>query len=631
MIISKFVNQLLAKYEIQDIETAFVQFFVDVNDIKVKRNKRIKSIIHNDKENIKSIKSIIKNHERQEFNLYDLVNVFELLIPEKDRKLNGAFFTPKKITQFIVKNTIKSKNPSVYDPSCGCGAFLIEATDYINKKYRKKVIDIIENNIYGTDIAKYSIERAKILLTLLALKNNEDKPEILFKLSNVDSLESRLDQLYPKIINAGGFDIVIGNPPYVKFQDLDVKTRGNLYTNWQTLKKGNYNLYFAFFELGMNVLKEDGTLGYITPNNYFTSIAGIHLREYLELNRYIDRIIDFNHLMLFNAQTYTCITFLKKTKENCFYYERINDYENLNCLNHRIGYSRIKYSDLNNKKWRLLKDVDQENIRKIESTEHKLGNIVDIRVGIATCKDAIYFIDGNKQKAGYYQKKYNDLSAYNAQADKLYLIEHEITKPIVKISDYKDQEGLNQNKRRIIFPYKKVGGRVEIIPEDELKKNFPECYRYLLAAKDELATRDKGKIKYPQWYAYARTQGLNYFGEKLFTPTFSSKPRFLREKNPDTLFCNGYAVYLKQSLYLFPIIQNLDLDILSKILNSKIMEYYIKRTSVSIEGGYPCYQKNFIELFGIPNFTGNEFKFLRDENNKEKIDEFLVKKYQVRF
>lgn len=622
MIMSKFVNQLLAIYEIRDIETAFVQFFIDRNNIKVTRNNLIKSIIHNNKENIKSIKAAIKNYEPQDFDLYDLVNIFELLIPEKDRKLNGAFFTPKKITKFIVKNTIKSKNQTIYDPSCGCGAFLIETTDYINKKYRKKGTDIIENNIYGTDIAGYSIERAKILLTLLALQNNEDKAEILFNLNNVDSLESRLDQLYPKIIKAGGFDVVIGNPPYVKFQDLDIKTRGNLYTNWQTLKKGNYNLYFAFFELGMNVLKKDGILGYITPNNYFTSIAGVHLREYLESNRYINRIIDFNHLMLFDVQTYTCITFLKKTKKDYFYYEQIDNYENLNNLNHRIDYSRIKYSDLNNKKWRLSKDVDQENIRKIESAEHKLGSIVDIRVGIATCKDAIYFVDGNTQKAGYYQKKYND---------KLYLIEHEITKPIVKISDYKDQEGLGQNKRRIIFPYKKVDGRVEVIPEDELKNNFPECYRYLLAAKDELATRDKGKIKYPQWYAYARTQGLNYFGEKLFTPTFSSKPRFLREKNPDTLFCNGYAVYLKQSLYLFPIIQNLDLDILSKLLNSKIMEYYIKRTSVSIEGGYPCYQKNFIELFGIPNFTGNEFKFLRDENNKEKIDEFLVKKYQVRF
>lgn len=619
---SNFVNQLLAIYEIRDIETAFVQFFIDRNNIKVTRNNLIKSIIHNNKENIKSA---IKNHEPQDFDLYDLINIFELLIPEKDRNLNGAFFTPKKITKFIVKNTIKSKNQTIYDPSCGCGAFLIETTDYINKKYRKKVIDIIENNIYGTDIAEYSIERAKILLTLLALQNNEDNTGILFNLNNVDSLESRLDILYPKIIKGGGFDVVIGNPPYVKFQDLDIKTRGNLYTNWQTLKKGNYNLYFAFFELGMNALKKDGILGYIAPNNYFTSIAGVHLREYLESNMYINRIIDFNHLMLFDAQTYTCITFLEKTKKDYFYYARIDNYENLNNLNnlnHHIDYSRIKYSEINNKKWRLLKDVDQENIRKIESTEHKLGSVVDIRVGIATCKDAVYFIDGNMQKAGYYKKKYKDT---------LYLIEHNITKPIVKISDYKDQEGLNQNKRRIIFPYKKVDGRVEAIPEDELKNNFPECYRYLLAVKDELSTRDKGKIKYPQWYAYARTQGLNYFGEKLFTPTFSSKPRFLREKNPDTLFCNGYAVYLKQSLHLFPIIQNLDLDILSKILNSKIMEYYIKRTSVSIEGGYPCYQKNFIELFGIPNFTENEFKFLRDENNKEKIDEFLIKKYQVQF
>ena len=59
------------------------------------------------------------------------------------------------------------------------------------------------------------------------------------------------------------------------------------------------------------------------------------------------------------------------------------------------------------------------------------------------------------------------------------------------------------------------------------------------------------------------------------------------------------------------------------------MDYYIKRTSVSIEGGFPCYQKNFIEIFGVPNFSDKEIKFLKNEKNKEAIDNFLVKKYEI--
>jgi len=59
------------------------------------------------------------------------------------------------------------------------------------------------------------------------------------------------------------------------------------------------------------------------------------------------------------------------------------------------------------------------------------------------------------------------------------------------------------------------------------------------------------------------------------------------------------------------------------------MEYYVKQTSVSIEGGYPCYQKNFIELFGIPNFTTSEIIFLNKERDKKRLDNFLIKKYGI--
>lgn len=414
---------------------------------------------------------------------------------------------------------------------------------------------------------------------------------------------------------------MIGNPPYVKFQDLNKNLREKLYKDWRTLKTGNYNLYFAFFELGIAIMKTDGVLGYITPNNYFTSLAGVPLREYLETNRLIEKIIDFNHLKLFEAQTYTCITFLKKNNGDFFYYERVDNYEALSHLK-ELHYSKINFVDLNNKKWRLLRDSDQENIKKIEGIGKKLGDIVDIRVGIATCKDSVYFIDGLGLAGNYYSKLYRG---------KNYKIEKEITQPIAKISDFRVQTDLEKNNRRIIFPYRKNNGKVEIIKENELKNTYPCCYEYFLAAKTELSTRDKGGVKYPEWYAYARTQGLNFLGKKLLTPTFSSEPRFLLEKDENTLFCNGYAIYSIDESNLFSKIeQQLNLDSLRKILNSSVMDYYIKRTSVSIEGGYPCYQKNFIELLGIPIFTADELNFLNQEEDRKRIDNFLIKKYDIK-
>jgi methylase of polypeptide subunit release factors len=615
----KKLEKILGEYNPLIIEAALVQLFVETNDILVKRNTLIKKLIEDKDDDVLLAKELLIDKVEAR-DITDFVNIFELLVPRDNKKINGAFFTPKIITDFVVSQTITSSSQKVCDPSCGCGAFLIAAAVFISEKFGKNIVDIIEENLYGVDIADYSVRRAKILLSLLSLKNGEDKENIKFNLKTADSLVIDWKKPFYETNKGEGFDIVIGNPPYVKFQDLNKELREKLYSDWLTLKTGNYNLYFAFFELGVTIIKAGGVLGYITPNNYFTSLAGVQLREYLESNKLIEKIIDFNHLKLFEAQTYTCITFLKRKEADFFYYERVDDYEALNSLN-KLHYSRIYFRELNNKKWRLLRDNDQENIRKIEKIGKKLGNLVDIRVGIATCKDSVYFVDGSTFKSGYYHKSYKEKS---------YQIEKNITKPIVKISDFKVQDDLDKNSRRIIFPYQKPNGAAKIIKESEFKKLYPCCYEYLLAVKVELATRDKGGVKYPEWYAYARTQGLNFLGEKLITPTFSSEPRFLLEKDETALFCNGYAIYLIEKPSLFSKFeQQLNLNVLSKILNSRVMDYYIKRTSVSIEGGYPCYQKNFIELLGIPDFTSKELNFLNNENDKKIIDNFLIEKYDI--
>src|SRR3989344_2770189 len=542
----KNLAEILGEHDPLIIETALVQLFVEANGILVKRNTLIKKMLGNKDEDVLAAKELLIDKVEAK-NITDFVNIFELLVPRDDKKINGAFFTPKIITNFVVSQTITSPSQKVCDPSCGCGAFLIAAAIFISEKFGKNVIDIIEENLYGVDISDYSVRRVKILLSLLSLKNGRDKENIKFNLKTADSLVVDWKKLFYETNKGEGFDVVIGNPPYVKFQDLNKELREKLYKDWLTLKTGNYNLYFAFFELGVAIIKAGGVLGYITPNNYFTSLSGIQLRGYLESNKLIEKIIDFNHLKLFEAQTYTCITFLKKK--------------------------------------------------------------------------AVDFVDGSTLKNDYYHKFYKERS---------YQIEKNITKPIVKISDFKSQDDLDKNSRRIIFPYQKPNGRAKINKENELKKLYPYFYEYLLAAKIELITRDKGGIEYPEWYAYARTQGLNFLGEKLITPTFSSEPRFLLEKNENALFCNGYAIYSIAKPSLFSKLeQPLSLGVLSKILNSRVMDYYIKRTSVSIEGGYPCYQKNFIELLGVPNFTPKELNFLNKESDQKIIDNFLIEKYDI--
>ena len=155
--------------------------------------------------------------------------------------------------------------------------------------------------------------------------------------------------------------------------------------------------------------------------------------------------------------------------------------------------------------------------------------------------------------------------------------------------------------------------------------------------KEELLSRDKGKIKYNPFYAWGRTQGLTRFGKKILNPTFSQYPRFLVVEDEEAVFTNGYGIFFKEQekeCNLFSDIEHSlskieNIDIVQKVLNSEIMHYYISRTSVSIEGGYPCYQKNFIEKFTIPEFSYNEVHELRSLSNQRDINLFLADKYQV--
>jgi adenine-specific DNA-methyltransferase len=484
--------------------------------------------------------------------------------------------------------------------------------------FNKPIRKIIQENIYGSDILEYNIHRAKLILTIYALQNGEQLTESDFNLYHQDSLKANWKHQ---------FDNIVGNPPYVKFQDLTDENRTYLAKHWTTVEGGTFNLYFAFFELGYKLLKPTGKLGYITPNNYFTSLAGEAIRKYFQDKKCVTRIIDFSHKKVFDAQTYTALTFLNKLENDAIIFDRIKDGFSPEEFLIKANGSPNYIKDLNFKKWRLLKTDEQQNIKTIETIGKPIGKLFDICVGIATLKDEIFFIDGTKTKDGYYLKT----------TDKgIFEIEKGAVKPVYKISDFKTQSEIDQNKRKIIFPYIIKKGIAAPIPENIFKNKFPKCYAYLLSEKENLLARDKGKVKFEPFFVWGRTQGLTRIGRKILTPTFSLHPRFTLVKEQESFFTNGYGIFFRepeiQSLFNEPVnpISKLEnIDVVQKILNSCVMDYYVTKTSVSIEGGYPCYQKNFIEKFTIPELKVEEIEFIRSLSNPIEIDEFLIGKYQI--
>jgi hypothetical protein len=344
----------------------------------------------------------------------------------------------------------------------------------------------------------------------------------------------------------------------------------------------------------------------------------------LQAGRFVRRIVDFGEKQVFDGkQTYTCITFIDKKPKDFLEYACLDgDFKDIA----HVHFTKVDYRTLNPKKWRLLSEKDQRNILQIESAGVRLGKIANISTGIATLKDSLYFVDSTIREDGYYVKIYNGTK---------YLVENGITKEIIKVSDFKTQEEMRRNTRRIIFPYK-LGKSPVLMQEQELEREFPKTFEYLCAIKKELAVRDKGKKSYPGWFAYGRTQGLNNIGEKILTPTFSDKPRFLLCEKKDALFCNGYGLTLADAQQLRVDTNWLrqpskQLALICKILNSSIMDYYIRKTSYVIEGGFFCYQKQFLQSFSLPRLSETEASELLAENDRTKIDEFLLCKYGIIF
>lgn len=617
MINKGIINDILKTQDIDVIEKHLVYSFI--------RNKNL------DFEKSPIIKKLLRDFELQTdvylklspleiSNLKQLENYLELLIPKTDRKVNGAFFTPTYIVDYIVSEVSPKEKDKCLDPSCGCGAFLIGIAEYYQKNYRKPIKKIIKENIFGSDILDYNINRSKIILSLLGLQNNEVIEESDFNLFCQDSLRTNWAEKY---------EIVVGNPPYVKYQDLSDENRLYLADKWQTIENGTFNLYFAFFELGYKLLIPNGKLGYITPNNYFTSLAGLSLRQYFSQTKCLTRIVDFRHKKVFDAQTYTAITFASKKENDSVLFDKISDNQTCQEFLKSANGSPNLLQELNVKKWRLLKTAEQNNIKIIENIGTPIKNLFNIAVGIATLKDEVFFVDSVNEENGYLVK--------NTEKGTFY-IEKEITKPVYKISQFKNQNEINRNTLRIITPYFTDLKNATPIPEEEFKNKYPKCYEYLLSEKETLETRDKGKSKYSPFYVWGRTQGITRFGKKILNPTFSKHPRFLFVPEEDAYYTNGYGIYFNKdnskSMSLFAddtheISKEENILVAQKILNSIVMDYYISTTSVSIQGGFPCYQKNFIEKFTIPDFSKEEIELLKGIDCKNEIDEFLVRKYQV--
>lgn len=571
------------------------------------------------------------------------------------RKAGGVYYTPQYVVDYIVKNTIgklcENKTPSqvaeikIVDPACGSGSFLLGAYQYLlnwhkdyytqnpNKKNpittegtlttteKKK---ILLNNIYGVDIDTNAVEVTKLSL-LLKCMEGETQASIahqmtMFKervlptlddniksgnsLIDTDYYDNQLDfgeerkikpfswqKAFPEVFKKGGFDVVIGNPPYVEFKQLD-----QIFKNYLSIKyesaKGKYDLYIPFIEKAIKLLKEGGETSFIVPSMFTKRDYGLEIRTFIKKNIAIKSLVYFGDFQVFDGVTvFPFVYIFKKGKINK---TKITLFPTQKGLTHSIvsqsinenksdEYSlkyQIDEKTLDKNAW-VISDSKISNLKtKIENTTNSklLKDISEyIFVGVQSGKDEVFYITEKEIKQ--------------------YKLERKLCLPIFKGRDI-NKYRQNWSGTYCIYPYDKKTNKV--IQEKELKSEYPNIYAYLQGKIELLKGRSYFDNSSKLWYELWCERILNKFQQrKIVNAEIADNNRFYLD---DENYLGNTKIF---STVLIDEWKE-DYNYVLGILNSKVLEFYHKQISVPKAGGFFEYKTQFLNLYPIREIDTND-------------------------
>ncbi|MBS9388011.1 MAG: Eco57I restriction-modification methylase domain-containing protein [Dolichospermum sp. WA123] len=399
----------------------------------------------------------------------------------------------------------------VIDPACGSGAFLIAAFDYFASQYQRvndnlqflkhqttenMELDktILSNNLFGVDLSPESVEITKLSLwlktatqgkTLTYLDDNIKIGNSIINDAKITDLPFNWENEFPQIFAEGGFDVVIGNPPYIR-QELLSPFKPYLQENYQTYD-GVADIYIYFYEKGLNLLKPAGIISYIVTNKWLRSGYGEPLRRFFSQESVFEQIIDFGHAPIFeDADTFPCIIAARKSEVSNTENEEKSvlicavprgELKNINLIQYVQNPENsftIPWSRFTANAWSLEPPAVDDLMRKIQRVGVPLKEFAGVKpiCGIKTGFNEAFFIDdATKNKL--------------VQADPKCA---EIIKPLLRGQDIKRWIP-EWDKVWIIFAHKDID-----IEQYPVIKEHLEIYRNKLEAR-------AGKQSWWQWQA----------------------------------------------------------------------------------------------------------------------------------
>lgn len=390
-----------------------------------------------------------------------------------------------------------------------------------------------------------------------------------------------------------GFDIVIGNPPYIRLQTLKQKDPDQVVffkDTYESARKGNYDVYVVFVERGMQLLKPTGSLAYILPHKFFNAQYGEPLRDLLSRGRHLNHVVHFGDQQVFpGATNYVCLLFLSKQGTDHLRFVKVDDLREW--LTNRTGAeAEISPSKITSAEWNFAAGKGAEILERLESTDLKLSGVADrMFQGSITSADTVFLF---KQ---FGTKTERTTEVFSKELQEWVTVENGLLKQVVRSGDigryYAGVEAL------VLFPYEVRGTSARLYTQSEMEQRFPMAWQYFNRNRELLQSREHGKFNDSEWYRFGRTQNLGMWEQtKLMVPYMITNLSAYLDEDEHLYFINvttgGYGITIKR--------QGGSLKFLCGLLNSRVLDYYLKHVSTNFHGGYFAANKQFIEQLPIP-------------------------------
>lgn len=470
--------------------------------------------------------------------------------------------------------------------------YLIDETKKLNNKIKQK------SSLLNSAVQKISYESES--------KDAQLLKSFQFDLDAITEKEVKLNQLYNStdrpfflwriffkdVFDQGGFDIVIGNPPYIQLQKLTSDLNAYSEAKYDTFIKTG-DIYCLFYELGNNILKPNGNLNFITSNKWMNAAYGKNFREFLLKKTNPILLVDFSKTVIFPAAVVfvNILLFKKEKNQNLLKGVKVqSDFQvGRSDLAEYIENNTIEISDLKSDNWTIA-----------DKSDFEITKVID-EIGIPLKNWDLKFFRGIT--SGFNQAFHIDI------ATKTELISRdnknsEIIKPLLRGKDIKRW---NYSFENLYILNTHNGIREKQLPRIDVERDYPVVYNYLYDFYDENSPKavitGDGKV---QTLKNRADQGDHWTNLRncAFIEEFEKEKIVWIEISDRANFCldtDGH--YLTNSAYF---ITGSNLHFLLGVLNSRLMDFYFYQKTAQIAGGRKRYTKQYVELLPIPQITDQE-------------------------